>query len=145
MTGQEVEAEDVAIDAVAGAITLTALEPRRARVATESADVDLALELKSLDDLSVESGTGDVVLRVRQQLGYDIRAESKSGELKALGVELDVLERTATSSHLRHGAGGPVLQVAAAGGSVTVRPFEASRLDLVVGDSGKPRNSLARK
>ena len=72
--GSEIEVEDAALEAGAGAVTLTGFEPRRARVHSASADIDLALDLKSLDDLTVRSQTGNVVLRVREQLGYEVSA-----------------------------------------------------------------------
>jgi len=144
--GQELEVDDFAIESGSGRITIEALEPVRAKVRTASADVDLALELKRLKDMEVHSDTGNVVLRVRQQLGYDVLAETESGEVKALGIDLEVVERNGSTTHLRHGAGGPVVTASAGSGSVTVRPYSASRLDLIVGDtSGKPRNSLVKK
>ena len=54
-------------------------------------------------------------------------------EVKTLGMTLDVTEQEGQVSRLRQGQGGPDVRVSALEGSVTVRPYDGSRLDLLVG------------
>jgi DUF4097 and DUF4098 domain-containing protein YvlB len=134
--GTGVTTEKLSVENASGAIELGDLVPRSTRVRSGSGDVDLALRLKNARDAVVHSESGDVVLRLAGQIGFDLEAETKSGEVKALGMELDVVERTGNVSRLRRGPGGVDLAVHAAGGNVTVRPYDASRMQILMGRAG---------
>ena len=66
---------------------------------------------------------------------FDIEAKSESGTVKTLGgVTLTLMAQEGRTTRLRHGKGGTDLRVSAPEGSVTVRPFDGSRLDLLLKD-----------
>ena len=84
----------------------------------------------------IASAAGDVVLRVSHGLSFDLLARTPSGEVKTLGMSLDVVEKEGNVSRLRHGGGGPSFDVTA-GRTFTVRPYDASRFDILVGEVGR--------
>lgn len=136
--GSGVTADRLHIESTSGAVKLGAVEPKTAQVQTDSGTVDLATNLKTLRELRIETATGDVTLRVGALAHFDLTAETKSGEVKMLGgVTLDVTEQEGQVSRLQQGQGGPEVRVSALAGSVTVRPYEGSRLDLLVGGRSK--------
>jgi glucose-6-phosphate-specific signal transduction histidine kinase len=74
-----------------------------------------------------------VTLRVGELTHFDLLAESKSGQVKTLGgVTLDLVAQDGLSTQLKHGQGGPQLRVSALGGDVTVRPYDGTRLGLML-------------
>jgi hypothetical protein len=132
--GARVTAGDMTVESASGDVKLGAVEPTTARVRTGSGKVDLASHLKSLRNAVVQTATGDVTLRVGGLAHFDLLVETKSGGVKMMGLALDVLEQDGNTSRLRHGQGGNELRVSALAGSVTVRPYDASRLDLFLSD-----------
>jgi hypothetical protein len=130
--GLRVTAGELVIESASGDVKLAGFEPTTADVKTGSGKVDLATHLKSLHNAVIQTATGDVILRVGELTHFDLRAETKSGLVKTMGMTLDVLEQDGQASRLQHGQGGPELRVSALGGSVTVRPYDASRLDLLL-------------
>jgi hypothetical protein len=133
--GSGVSSDELAIESGSGVVELGAVEPRSARVRTISGRVDLATYMRALRDAVIHSDSGDVVLRVGELTHFDLRAESKSGEVKTLGgVGLDLVAQDGLAQRLRHGQGGVDVQVSAPGGGVTVRPYDGSRLELLARD-----------
>jgi DUF4097 and DUF4098 domain-containing protein YvlB len=123
------------IDSASGDVKLGAVEPTTAEVTTESGKVDLASYLKHLRDAVIRTATGDVTLRVGDLTHFDLQAESKSGMVKTLGgVTLALVAQDGRTTRLQHGQGGTDLRVSAPEGSVTVRPFDGSRLELLLKD-----------
>jgi len=128
-----VVSEDLHVESASGDLQLGGMEPKRAEVTTGSGKVDLATNMKTLRDAVIQSDTGDVTLRVGQLSHFDLHAETKSGEVKTLGgMTLDLVAQDGLASELKHGQGGPHLRISALGGDVTVRPYEGSRLDLLL-------------
>jgi len=130
--GLRVTAGELVIESASGDVKLGGLEPTTADVKTGSGKVDLATHLKSLRNAVIQTATGDVILRVGELTHFDLHAETKSGLVKTMGMTLDLLEQDGQASKLQHGQGGPELRVSALGGSVVVRPYDASRLDLLL-------------
>jgi hypothetical protein len=133
--GARLTAGDLIIDSASGDVKLGAVEPTTAEVTTESGKVDLASYLKHLRDAVIRTATGDVTLRVGDLAHFDLQAESKSGMVKTLGgVTLALVAQDGRTTRLQHGQGGTDLRVSAPEGSVTVRPFDGSRLELLLKD-----------
>jgi hypothetical protein len=130
--GSRVTAGELVIENASGDVKLGAVEPTTAKVTTGSGKVDLASYLKHLRDAVIRTATGDVTLRVGELTHFDLLAESKSGSVKTMGMTLDVLGQEGAASRLQHGRGGSELRVSAPAGSVTVRPYDASRMDLLL-------------
>ena len=130
--GLRVTAGELVVESASGDVKLSGFEPTTADVKTGSGKVDLATHLKSLRNAVIQTATGDVILRVGELTHFDLHAETKSGLVKTMGITLDVLEQDGLASRLKHGQGGPELRVSALGGSVMVRPYDASRLDLLL-------------
>jgi hypothetical protein len=128
-----VVSEELHVESTSGDVHLGGMEPRRAEVKSGSGKLDLATNMKTLRDAVIQSTTGDVTLRVGQLTHFDLQAETKSGEVKTLGgVTLDLVAQDGLVSQLKHGQGGPHLRISALGGNVTVRPYDGSRLDLLL-------------
>jgi len=128
-----VVSEDLSVESASGDVHLGGMEPRRAEVKTGSGKVELATNMKTLRDAVIQSATGDVTLRVGELSHFDLHAETKSGEVKTLGgMTLDLVAQDGLTSQLKHGQGGPHLRISALGGDVTVRPYDGSRLDLLL-------------
>ncbi len=134
--GERVTANDLAVETADGPVSFSEADAVTASVRTGSGDVDLAALLNRSRGAVIRSDSGNVVLRVGRVIGFDLVAESRSGEVKALGFPLSVVEKNGNVSRLRYGAGGPSLEVRAGAGSVTVRPAGVSRLDLLMGNTG---------
>jgi hypothetical protein len=130
--GMRVTAGELVVESASGDVKLGGLEPTTAEVKTGSGKVDLATHLKTLRNAEIQTATGDVILRVGELTHFDLHAETKSGLVKTMGMTLDVLEQDGQASRLQHGQGGPALRISALGGSVQVRPYDASRLDLLL-------------
>ena len=131
--GSGVTAEQLQIESTSGSISLGAVEPKTAQVQTDSGKVDLATNMKAVRELLIETTSGDVTLRVGPLAHFDLTAETKSGEVKMLGMTLAVTGQEGQVSRLQQGRGGPDVRVSALEGTVTVRPYDGSRLDLLVG------------
>jgi len=133
--GDNVRSDELTVASATGDVEFGSVEPTTVEVKTGSGSVDLASNLQSLNEAVIESDTGDVTLRIGALTHFDLEAETKSGGVKALGgLSLDVQEQEGLSSRLQHGQGGPHLRISALGGSVTVRPFDGSRLNLLLRD-----------
>lgn len=132
--GSGLTAERLRIESKSGSIKLGAVEPRTAEVRTDSGKVDLATNFKTVREMSIRTMTGDVTLRVGPFAHFDLLAETKSGEVKTLGMSLELIEQNGQTSTLRQGQGGPNIRVSARDGSVILRPYDGSRLELLVGD-----------
>jgi hypothetical protein len=126
--GNDVSADELFVESVGGDVQLTGFEPERADVRTGSGQVDLATRLRRTREALIRSTSGDVTLRVGELTYFDLRAETKSGSVKTLGLVLDQVGQDGGAAHLQRGRGGADLRVWATGGSVTVRPYDASRL-----------------
>jgi DUF4097 and DUF4098 domain-containing protein YvlB len=132
--GEAVMAGDLEVESVSGDVELRGVEPGRVAARTESGKIDLATQLSATREADIRSASGGVTLRVGELSHFDLLAETESGEVKTLGLELAVVELDGRTSRLRHGAGGKNLRVNAP--SVVVRPYEGSKLDLLIrGDS----------
>jgi hypothetical protein len=117
-----------------GDVKLGRAEPASAELTTGSGAVDLATHLNRLQDAVIRSESGDVTLRVGELTHFDLEAQTRSGEVKMLGgVELDLIDRQGSTVVLKHGGGGADVRVAAAGGNLTVRPYDGSRIELMLG------------
>jgi hypothetical protein len=120
------------VESADGDVKLGGFEPTTADVRTGSGKIDLATHMKTMRSAVISTATGDVTLRVGELTHFDLLAESRSGEVKTLVLTLDPVGREGDLTRLRHGQGGPELSVSALGGSVTVRPYDGSRLDFLV-------------
>jgi len=128
----ELTAGDLVIDGADGDVQLVAVEPTTASIATKSGSIDLSTYLRGARKASIRTETGDVTLRVGDLAHFDLDAETKSGEVNTLKTELTLLGQAGKSAQLRRGKGGAKLDVVAPEGNLTVRPFEGSRLQLLV-------------
>ncbi len=120
------------VESSTGDVRVADCEPATARIETGSGKVDVSTHWTRLKDASIRTAGGDVTLRVGNLTHFDLLAQSRTGTVQALGMSLDLVEREGLSTRLRQGQGGPAVLVEAPGGSITVRPYDASRLDLLV-------------
>jgi DUF4097 and DUF4098 domain-containing protein YvlB len=131
--GAGVVSENLHVESTSGDVQLGGMEPRRVEVKTVSGKVDLATNMKTLREAVIQSATGDVTLRVGELTHFDLHAETRSGAVKTLGgVTLDLVAQDGLISQLKHGQGGPHLRISALGGNLTIRPYDGSRLDLLL-------------
>ena len=131
-------AKQLLVESVSGSVKMDGAEAANLDVKTGSGDVNLATRLQRTGQVVIESASGDVTLRVGRLTYFQLEAETKSGQVKTLGVSLDVIEENGSVVKLRRGrgGGGADVRVVAAGGSLVVRPYDASRLDILLGDHG---------
>lgn len=137
--GSALQSDRLIVQSESGDIELQGAEPAELEIRTVSADVDLASYFRQLRQASIQSATGDVTLRVGELTHFDLAATTRSGEVKTLGLSLEVLEADGNARRLRHGRGGPQIEAGASGGSVTVRPYDASRMSLLLRESERRR------
>lgn len=134
--GARVQAERLDVDNVSGPIRLAGIEPQRFEIRAGTGAIDLATRLTRAEQARIHSDSGDVTLRVGPHTYFDLLARTKSGSVKTLGLTLDPVEQGAEAVRYKHGRGGVQVEVSADNGSLTVRPFDASRLDILLGDLG---------
>lgn len=130
--GNRVAAGAFLVQAGSGNVKLTGVESETTEITSDSGKIDLSTQLRRAREAVFRSASGDVTLRVGKLAHFDLLAETKSGEVKQLGVDLDVVDQSGKTVRLRQGKGGVDLQVTAPGGRCTVRPYEGSRLDILV-------------
>jgi hypothetical protein len=135
--GKTAGAEDLAVESASGTVVLTGVEPVTAEVRTGTGNVDLSSYLTRTRKAVVRSDSGDVVLRLGEVIGFDLEAETRGGEVKALEMAMTALDRSGDVSRFRRGAGGPDLEVRAGAGSLTIRPYDVSRAGLLIRKSGR--------
>jgi len=66
---------------------------------------------------------------------FDLAATTRSGEIKTMGLKLEALGTESGLLQYRRGRGGPDIETRAASGAVIVRPYDASRMSLMLRDS----------
>ena len=131
--GDNVVADALFATSASGDLKFGNLEPTTAEMTTGTGEVDLATHLKTLRGAVIRSDSGDVTLRVGQLAHFALEAETQSGKVKTLGgVELDLIDQQGLTTRLQQGQGGAELQVSAVAGNVIVRPYDGSRLDLLI-------------
>ncbi|MCP3980662.1 MAG: DUF4097 domain-containing protein [bacterium] len=135
ITAADVTARKLRAENASGEIRLAGVEPATADVTTESGSIDVATRLKTTSQATIHSDSGSVTLRIGKLTGMDLHAVTRSGAVKTLGLELDRVESDGERASFRRGRGGPEVIVTAAAGDLTVRPFDATRLEILVGDN----------
>jgi hypothetical protein len=100
-------------------------------IRTASGDIDMAFRIRKARDAAIRSDTGDVVLRVSEKLSFELTAETKKGEVKLLGMDMEMLEQDGLVSRYKAGNGGVNVTVSTPGGELTVRPYDAKWIDLM--------------
>jgi hypothetical protein len=136
IAGIGLDAQELSIETVKGNVKLGGVEPVTAEVRTHSGEVDLATHFERTRSALIEAIDGNVTLRVGTLTYFDLLAETKSGGVKTTGLELDDKGPEGSAARYQHGSGGAQVRVNAPLGSVTVRPYDASRLDILIGNSG---------
>jgi hypothetical protein len=132
ITGSDVSTGELVVEGGDGDVHLEGVESKTAQIATTAGSIELATLLKGARGASIRTDTGDVTLRVGDLAHFDLAAETKSGTVKTLATELEVVGQEGRWARLRRGNGGAKLDVAAPQGNVTVRPYEGNRLQLLV-------------
>jgi len=133
--GAAVQSDSLIVQSESGDIGFSGVESATFEIQTTSADVDVATHVKRLTQASIQSATGDITLRVGGLTHFDLAATTRSGEIKMMGLKLESLGAESGVLQYRRGRGGPDIEARAAGGTVTVRPYDASRLSLMLKDS----------
>jgi DUF4097 and DUF4098 domain-containing protein YvlB len=115
-----IEADDLDVASGSGDVAIARAEPRRLAIEAGAGDVDLAPLFSKTKEATVHAGTGDVVLRVSEIASFSVAAETRSGEVRANGLELSE-EAAGGVRRWRRGVGGPEVRIRAEQGEVTVR------------------------
>ncbi len=131
ITGSKLDVGDLTVETDAGNVSFVDLVPVTMDISTGSGDVDLAFRIRKATDAVIRSESGDVVLRMNEMLSFGLTAETKKGEVKLLGMDLELLEQDGRTSRYKAGSGGVNVAVTAPGGELTVRPYDAKRIDLM--------------
>jgi DUF4097 and DUF4098 domain-containing protein YvlB len=131
ITGSKLDVDDLKVENGAGNVAFVDLVPVSMDVRTGSGDVDLAFRIRKARNASIHTDTGDVVLRMNERLSFGLTAETKKGEVTLLGMNLELLEQNGLTSRYKAGSGGVDVAVTAPGGQLTVRPYDAKRIDLM--------------
>jgi len=126
--GETIKAKDARIFSENGNIALSAFEPERLDIEAQTGNVELATWLERTESGTIRSGTGNVTLRLGDSAWFDLVAESKSGEVKSREIELVAVGREGATSLYKRGRGGADLEIRAAQGEVSVRPYDGSWL-----------------
>jgi DUF4097 and DUF4098 domain-containing protein YvlB len=123
VTATDVRAEAIDASSVSGSIRLTNVTAKRASAKTVSGDLEFAGPLSGGGRYEFTSHAGDVRLRLPGAAGFDLTAESFSGQLTSdFPVTLRSTRSSRTSRGLRGvaGDGGAQLVVRSFSGSVTI-------------------------
>ncbi len=129
-------ADDLSVDSASGPVELAGVEPVRADIRAGTGNVDLSSHLSRTKKFAVRSDSGNVVLRLGVGVGFDLTAETPTGEVKSLGLPMTAVDKSGIVSRFQRWGGGPDLDVKAGAGSLTVRPYGVSRLGLLARKSG---------
>ncbi len=116
VTGTDVRASDLKVDTGSGNVKLTGGISGTVALDTGSGEVSITLA-RELRDVTVESGSGDVTLRMPDGVGADLDVETSSGEIES---DFPVSVTRHEHDHLRGtiGGGGARIRVDAGSGDV---------------------------
>lgn len=129
--GSKLDVNDIQVNNLTGDVSFVDLIPVNMDVRTGSGDIDMAFRIRKARNAAVRSDSGDVVLRMNERLSFGLTAETKKGEVKLLGMNLELLEQDGLTSRYKAGSGGVDVTVHTPGGELTVRPYDAKRIDLM--------------
>jgi len=122
--GGDFRVSDLRIDSGSGNIKLDRLDTRRIDIKSVTGDVDLASELARTERVTIESDSGDVILRISRMAPFGLRATTQKGSVKAAkGVAVDTFEDVGDAILVRRRTGGTELQVTTVSGAVQIRPL----------------------
>jgi DUF4097 and DUF4098 domain-containing protein YvlB len=107
-----------------GNVELDDVKPESFEVITASGNVELGMPLARTRNGSIESGSGDVTLRVGRLAPFDLLARTQSGTVKTQDLEVELLAQDEEGSRYRRRNGGIDLRVTTGGkGKILVRPL----------------------
>jgi DUF4097 and DUF4098 domain-containing protein YvlB len=129
--GSNLDVGEIQVNNLAGDVNFTGLIPVHMDIRTGSGDIDIAFRIRKARNAAIHSDRGDVVLRMNERLSFGLTAETKKGEVNLLGMDLELLEQDGLTSRYKAGSGGVDVAVTAPGGQLTVRPYDAKRIDLM--------------
>lgn len=129
--GSKLDVDDIQVNNLAGDVSFIDLVPVNMDVRTGSGDIDVAFRIRKARNAAIRSDSGNVVLRINERLSFGLIAETKKGEVKLLGMNLELLEQDGLTGRYKAGSGGVDVTVNAPGGELTVRPYDAKRIDLM--------------
>jgi hypothetical protein len=122
--GDDLRVSDLRIDSSSGNVKLDRLDTRRIDIKSITGEVDLASELAHTESATIESDSGDVILRIGRLAPFGLRATTEKGSVKAAkGVAVDMFEDVGDAILVRRRTGGAELRVTTVSGAVQVRPL----------------------
>jgi hypothetical protein len=122
--GDDFRLADLRIDSGSGNVKLDRLDTKRIDIKSITGEVDLASELTHTESATIESDSGDVILRLGRMAPFGLRAMTQKGSVKAAkGVAVDTFEDVGDAILVRRRTGGADLQVTTVSGAVQVRPL----------------------
>jgi hypothetical protein len=131
--GTGINAGTLGIRNGSGAVKMVDIVPKILDVTTISGNIDLAIRLRSAEQIAISSETGDLVLRLGKYSSFDLLADFKSESPKTPGLDLELIERHGRLAHYRNGAGGVDLQVRTGTGKLMICNYDATRFEVLTG------------
>lgn len=119
--GEALTVGHLAVQATAGNVDLDDLDSRTFQITTGSGNVNLGTRLQRTRKASIQSASGDVILRVGNIAPFDLQFETDSGSVKAKGLSLEAAQEGGSVPRLRRGTGGVDLRVTTGSGEVILR------------------------
>jgi hypothetical protein len=122
--GGNIQAGVLRVETDTGNVELDDVKPESFEVVTASGNVELGMPLARTSNGSIESGSGDVTLRVGRLAPFDLLARTQSGAVKTQDLEVELLAQDEEGSRYRRRNGGIDLRVTTGGkGKILVRPL----------------------
>ena len=119
VTGHRLNAQSLSIETGSGQIEVGGIGADRAKIETGSGEIKVELS-RDVDMLSLDSGSGDIVVRVPSNLGAKISAETASGDIDTdLKMETTRRSRNKISGTVGDGKGS--IRIETGSGDVTIR------------------------
>jgi hypothetical protein len=122
ITGDAISATELRVESESGMVRLDGVEPGSFEVRTLSGNVDIGTPLTRTRSGSIESGSGDVTLRVGKFAPFDLVTRSGSGAVKLQGLKIEQVGEDDEGTRYRRRNGGIDLHVSTGGkGKLTVK------------------------
>jgi hypothetical protein len=122
--GSDIQAGVLRVESDSGNVKLDDVKPESFEVITASGNIELGMPLARTRNGSIESGDGDVTLRVGRLAPFDLLARTQSGAVKTQDLDIELLAQDEEGSRYRRRNGGIDLRVTTGGkGKVLVKPL----------------------
>jgi len=123
MVGRRIRARHLRSDTSSGDVRLLDAEVEELAVEATSGDIEFESAAKGLRSAEIRTSSGDVLLRLPENAGFDLETSQSSGDTRIGYADAASLHQDGHHATYRRGGGGAHIRVRTSSGDLTVRPL----------------------